>query len=666
MGRAGSAGDATMTSRHDASARAAELEAELRRHKKLYYDGTPEISDAEYDALEAELESVYEISPDVRPDQSVLDEVGAPVGELFSAVRHAHPMLSLDKVHTDDDTAAFLAKFPGKRFLVTHKFDGTSLSLTYKGGRLVQAATRGDGEVGEDVTVNVKGMRGVPEQLSTPVDVEVRGEVVMLKSDFNAYNTSHTDNPLKNPRNAAAGTLRAKDRAAVADRPLTFMAFDALGNGDLPRKTAEAILSLGFRMGDYIESDDPKLIQRFIDEIDEKRPRLDYDIDGVVIRLADRDEYDAAGQTGHHPKGAVARKLAAEIGETTLLSVTWQVGKTGLIAPVAEIQPLFLAGTTINRATLHNRSVISERGIRVGQRIQIKRAGDVIPFVIGPVPGEESKGQEIPPPPACPSCGGHVIEGPSQVLICQNSEGCPAQALRRLIHWASRAGADIDAIGESWIEKFSQAGILSKPSDFYRLDKQTLLGFDRMGEKLAEKMLASIEQSKSVGLRRALIGWSIPMCSEGTAKRLCRAGYESVEQVAAAREDELIQVEDIGPIVAKSIRTFFSEPATQTEIKDLRSLGVSLDVRDEDKPVKIDAASAGPFYGKAVVITGTLSVGRKEFQTLLESHGAKASGSISAKTDYLIAGENAGSKLKKAESLGVAVLTEQQARDMLP
>jgi DNA ligase (NAD+) len=295
----------------------------------------------------------------------------------------------------------------------------------------------------------------------------------------------------------------------------------------------------------------------------------------------------------------------------------------------------------------------------------IKRAGDVIPYVIGPVEGEEQVGEPIAPPASCPSCGGHLIEGSSQVLICENSQGCPAQALRRLIHWASRAGADIDAIGESWIEKFSQAGILTRPSDFYRLDKDRLLSFERMGERLADKMLASIEGSKGVGLRRALIGWSIPMCSEGTAKRLCRAGYQSVEQVAAASEEELIQVEDVGPVVAKSIKTFFSEAATQQEIKDLRSLGVSLDVRDEDKPVVVDAAAAGPFYGKAVVITGTLSVGRKEFQTLLESHGAKASGSISAKTDYLIAGENAGSKLKKAASLGVATLTEDEARAML-
>jgi DNA ligase (NAD+) len=649
------------------SPRTAELEVELRRHKKLYYDGTPEITDAEYDALESELESLYDFDPSARPDESVLDEVGAPVGELFDPVRHDHPMLSLNKVHNNADLDKFLASFKGKSFLATHKFDGTSASLTYKAGKLVRAATRGDGEVGEDVTKNVIGMKGVPSTLPLAVDVEVRGEVVMLKSDFNSYNAARPEAALKNPRNAAAGTLRAKDRAAVADRPLTFMAFDVIGSSELPSETAEAIKFLGFELGSFVKHTDPAAIFAFITETDEKRQSYDYDLDGVVIRLADRREYEAAGATGHHPKGAIAYKLAAEIGETTLLSVTWQVGKTGVVAPVAEIVPLFLAGTTISRATLHNLSIISERQIKEGQRIQIKRAGDVIPYVIGPVAGEESKGTEIHIPSACPSCGGALILGSSQVVICANTQGCPAQALRRLIHWASRAAADIDAIGESWIEKFYEAGILNTPSDFYKLTRETLLGFDRMGDRLADKMIASIETSKGIGLRKCLIGWSIPMCSEGTAKRLCRNGYESVEQVAGATEAQLIEVEDVGPVVAHSIVTFFSKKAIKEEITLLRSQGVSLDVRPEDKPVLLSSqeAASQPFFGKAVVITGTLTVGRKDFQTLVESKGAKASGSISAKTDYLIVGENAGSKLAKAESLGVAVLTEAQAREMM-
>lgn len=647
--------------------RAASLEEELRRHKKLYYDGSPEITDAEYDALEAELNALYELDPDRRPDNSVLDEVGAPVGELFDPVRHAHPMLSLDKVHSDADLDKFLSGFPGKTYLATHKFDGTSLSLTYKAGKLTLAATRGDGEVGEDVTRNVDGMKGLPKQLPVAIDCEVRGEVVMLKSDFDAYNAAHPDNQLKNPRNAAAGTLRAKDRKKVADRPLAFMAFDVLAGNELPDDTDEAIKTLGFSLGHYVKSDDPAEIQGFVAATERDRASFDYDLDGVVIRLANRRQYEAAGQTGHHPKGAVARKLTAEVGETTLLSVTWQIGKTGVIAPVAEIQPLFLAGTTISRATLHNLSVIAEKQIKVGQRIQIKRAGDVIPFVIGPVPGEEGKGTTIEPPKSCPSCGGALVENSSGVVLCENTQGCPAQALRRLIHWASRAAADIDAIGESWIERFYEEGILSKPSDFYRLTGEQLLGFERMGERLADKMLASIDASRQVGMRKAIIGWSIPMCSEGTAKRLCRNGYESVEQVAAASEEDLVEVEDVGPVVAHSIVTFFSSQDTKDEVAALRSLGVSLDVRPEDKPVKLsaDEAAASPFFGKSVVITGTLTVGRKEFQTLVEAKGAKASGSISAKTDYLIVGENAGSKLAKAESLGVKVLTEDEARKLL-
>ena len=649
---------------------AIELQATLRRHKELYYNEQPEISDAEYDALEEQLRALVEANPSIADEITVLDQVGAAASNLFSDVRHAAPMLSLDKVHDDPALAKFLAKFEDARFALWPKFDGASLSVRYENGKLVQAATRGDGRVGDDITANVAEIKNLPSKLDSAIDCEVRGEVVMLKSDFATYNAAHPEKPLVNTRNAAAGTLRAKTRSKVADRPLTFYPFDLVGSEATEGKTlADELTGLGFHVEGYTEVSSVDEVNNYVAELESKRDSLDYDVDGVVIKLADRAAYEAAGSTSHHPRGAVARKLAAEIGETELLEVIWQVGKSGINAPVADINPVFVAGTTIRRASLHNLAMIAERDIRIGDRIQIKRAGDVIPHVIGPVDTSKRSGSEtsIERPTSCASCAGPLVEeGESRILRCENVQGCPAQLLRRLIHWAGRSAADIDAVGEKWIAKLVEAGLLSKPSDFYALDSEQLIAAfdgDGMGKRLAEKMVASIETSKSVGLRRTIIGWSIPFASEGTAVRLCRAGYESIEQVAAATVAELEQIEDVGPVVAESLNTFLNLPATQAEITALRAKGVSLDVAAEDVPVEVAADAA--FTDKKVVITGTLSVGRNDFKKVLEAAGAKVSSSISKNTDYLVAGESAGSKLTKAEDLGVAVLTEAEARAMI-
>jgi DNA ligase (NAD+) len=658
-----------------------ELADELRRHKQLYYNAAPQITDEEYDALEAELVDLEAAYPELKEEDSPTDLVGAPAEtSLFDPVRHERAMASLAKAFTAEELEAFFARFPGERLALMPKFDGTSLSLLYEGGRLVRAATRGDGEIGEDVTANVAGMKGVPETMPSDVDVEVRGEVVMAKSDFDAYNAANPGKPLKNTRNAAAGTLRAKDRAKVADRPLTFIAFSyhVLSGGELPGCDSASLEGFGFRTERYEETDDVEAVAAYIEAAKADRASLDYDIDGVVIRLADAHVFADAGETGHHPKGAVAFKLPAELGETALVDVLWQVGKSGIVAPVAAIQPVFLAGTTIGRATLHNMAMIDEKGIMIGDRIQIRRAGDVIPHVDGVAPGFQRSGNERPivPPAACPSCGGSLVEiGSSRVLQCQNAQGCSAQQTRRLIHWASRSASDIDAIGQSWIDRLGESGMLRRPSDFYRITEEQLLALDGdgMGERLAEKMVESITAAKNVGLRKALVGFSIPLCSEGTAKRLCRAGYASVEQVAGASQQELENVEDIGPAVAASIVSFFSDPAMVAELADLRALGVNLDVLPDDAPVVIDIAAAGgkepPFYGKAVCITGKLTVDRGAFQKLVEKEGAKAVSGVSAKTDFLIAGPDiiaqGSSKLKNAEKFGVTVLTEDEARAML-
>lgn len=641
---------------------AQDLREKISRHRDLYYNGEAQISDGEYDALEAELRQIESDHPHLA--DGTLEEVGAVPGQNFPPARHDPPMLSLDKVYSPEELQGFIDRHPDQGFALWPKFDGVSLSLLYRDGVLERAATRGDGRVGEEITGNVRALvAGVPETLSEDWSGEVRGEVLMLRADWEAYNKMNPGDELANPRNATSGTLRAKDPAKVADRKLTFFAYDLVDED--ASDPVETLPRIGFPLEGYSEAATGEEIIRRIEEAEAGRDSLPYEIDGIVCRLRDRGAYEQAGYTGHHPRGAVAYKLRAEEGESLLESVTWQVGKSGIIAPVGEITPVFLAGTTIRRVTLHNLEVIAEKKVRTGERIILKRAGDVIPHIIGPAPGA-SGGKEIKPPVACPSCSGPVVEeGESRILRCENVQGCPAQKARRLIHWASRAAADIDAIGQSWIEKMIDADLLDHPSDFYRLDVKTLTETfegEGMGQRLAERMISSIDSSRSVGMRRAIIGWSIPFASTGTAERLCRAGYSSVEEVARASRDELLEVEDVGKVVAGSLLDFFSTPVAKDEIKALRDLGVSLDVAEEDKPVE---ASETGLTGKTVVMTGTLSVPRSEFKKTLEAGGAKVTGSITSKTDFLVCGEGGGSKRTKAENLGVEIIDEDRALELL-
>ena len=649
-----------------------ELEDLVRRHSLLYYAGEPEISDPEFDALWNELLALEAEHPDLKSADTPTEQISDGLSTLFEPVRHEHPMLSLDKAHSDEEIQAFLARFPGQAMAAAIKFDGVSGSARYENGRLASFATRGDGEIGEDVTVNVRGMKNLPDELTEPVSCEIRGEVVMLHSDFDAYNSAHEDKPLVNPRNAAAGTLRAKDRAKVADRPLTFEPFDLIEDG-VTHDPMDRVRALGLDVEVTIQTDDPDAVLAFMHRIEAERQDFDFDLDGVVIRLADRTAFEAAGSTAHHPRGAIAWKPAALRGESRIDAVLWQVGKTGRVAPVAVIEPIFLAGTTIRRATLHNISVIAERDIRVGDRVTLYRAGDVIPYVEGPVvSARDGSEQPIEAPTQCPSCGTQLIEiGESRLLQCENTLGCPAQTLARLSYWASRAAADIDAIGTRWIERFIDADLLSTPADFYgplhemlvaeleRLsaDRKAAATFEGMGVKLVEKMIASIDSSKDVGLRKALVGWAIPLSSDGAAKRLCHAGYESPEQIAAATAEDLIEVEDIGPASAESIVTFFSLPPTLEQIARLRSYGVNLDVLDVDRPVAVDSSS--PLAGKTVVISGSLeALDRKAAQAAVERAGGKAAGSVSKRTSLLVAGPSAGSKVARAQELGILIIDE--------
>lgn len=645
-----------------------ELEQEVRKHSELYYAGKDVISDAEFDALWERLVALEAEHPELANPDSPTRKLyeGASLG---APAEHEVPMLSLAKAYDDEAIGKWLARFPGQALMLTPKFDGVSLSLRYEDGELVRAATRGDGRTGDDITFNIRRLRvrGLPRMLARPVSCEVRGEVVMRRSDFDAYNAAHPDAPLANPRNAVAGTLGSKDHEKTRDRFLSFFAFDLLGQKS-SRQGLDELTELGFEAERAVAvpaDNQVEGIMRYIEQIEEQRNSLDYDIDGVVMRVDDQEVYRQAGANGHHNRAALAFKLAPEEVVTTVIDLEWQVGKSGIQAPVLHVSPVLVAGATVGKATAHNFKMLREKDIRIGDRVVVVRRGDVIPHVERVENPSKRSGdeREIVMPTACVSCGGELeIDGESEILRCNNISGCSAQQVRRLIHWASRDAADIDAVGQTWIETFAEAGKVTRVDDFYRLTAEDLTGFDRMGQRLAEKMLASIEQSKELGMRRALIGWSIPFCSAGTAKRLCWAGFASVEQVMDATKEQLEAVPDVGSVVADSIRRFFDRPDTRDMVIQLRKLGVNLDRKAEDEPV-LDAT--GPLAGKKVVLTGTLSVDRKAMARRLEAAGAKVSSSVSKNTDYVIAGEDAGEKLTKAQKLGVEVLDEQQAEALL-
>lgn len=640
--------------------------------RDAYYRGSPLVADAEYDAIEDELRGLIEAHPDLAPDPNPLEQVGAPA-VLHAPIRHSRPMLSLEKATTPDQVAAFFDRFPGQSVVVMPKLDGLSLALVFEDGRLVRAVTRGDGTTGDDVTVLVRALvDGVPDRIDVPGRVEVRGEAVMLRSTFLAYNTAHPDKPLINPRNAAAGTLRAKDPATVAERRLRFFGFDLdTSAGGAAADLAEGLRALGIAGAQMRVCADAEQAQAAITVIEQGRNDLDYDIDGAVLRLADRDAYAAAGTRSNSPRGALAFKFAAEEKTTLLNEVIWDVGKTGKIVPVAWLEPVFVGGTTVTKATLANQQVIRARDIKVGDTVLVRRAGDVIPFVAGVLDASKRTGaeREIVPPTGCPSCGQPVIEqGNSRELFCTNV-ACPAQTVRRLIHWASRPAADIEAFGQVWIERLAEAGILERPSDFYTLTTERLLEFDRIGETSAARMIDSVDAARRVGLRRALIGLAIPMASEGTAARLARAGFRSLEEVADAGEERLVAVEDIGPKVAASLVEHLTR--LRSELERLRAAGVSLDVLDEDLPPVV--AAGAPLDGKTVVITGAISdprsgekVARPTFQRLCERAGATVASSVSANTDLLVTGAGVGeSKLAKAAKLGVEVADQEKIWNLL-
>jgi DNA ligase (NAD+) len=652
----------------DPADRIAELSAEVRRLNDEYYGtGETAIPDADYDAIKDELAALVAKHPELEPADSPLDKVNAPEQLAGPTIRHARPMLSLAKATTEEAIRTFCARFEGQAFRVSEKLDGLSLSIVYEDGRLDYVATRGTGTIGELVTDKAAHvLPELPRRIRRRGRVEVRGEALMRRSTWEAYNAAHPDKPLTNPRNGAAGTLMQKDprAAAEAGRLLTFFAFGAeLADG---RPIDPERFGITLAPQEVVRTADEVI--EAIHRIGERRAGLDYDIDGAVVRLHDPAAFEAAGFNSAEPRGAIAFKYPPEEKLTKLLSVSWQVGKVGRVAPIAKVAPVFVGGVTVENITLHNARLIRERDLRIGDTIAVVRRGDVIPFA-GRSIAEDRDGSEqvIEPPTHCPSCGTELeIRGTGEERWCPNLQ-CPAQVARRLMHWASRPAADMEGVGDVWIEKLADDGILKARSDFYtKITTELLTGYERMGEVSARNMVDSIERSKGIGLRRALIGLAIPMASDGTAKRLTLAGFQTLEAVAEATVEELVAIKDIGPKVAESVVAFFERPDVAEEIRALRRAGVDLDVHDEDKPVDVAAAGDSPLKGKTVVITGAFTdprsgakVSRPEVTRLVEQAAATATSSVSDNTDYLLAGANTGaSKTAKADRLGVAVVDQ--------
>ncbi len=664
--------------------RAEALRKALNEHAYRYYVlDEPVISDAEYDRLYRELEQLEQRYPELITPDSPTQRVGDKPLEGFKQVRHEIPMLSLGNVFDEDELRAWdkrvreLTGLEEVEYSAEPKLDGLAISLMYENGQLVQAATRGDGTTGEDVTANVRTIKAIPLRLRTdkpPARLEVRGEVIMPRSGFEAYNQwarEHGEKEFANPRNAAAGSLRQLDPRKTAGRPLSFFAYSmgvAEGVPDFNKhsQVLEWFKTLGIPVNPLNRV--VKGYQGMLDYyrwMQSIRDDLDYDIDGVVFKVNDLALQEKLGYATKSPRWAIAHKFPAEEATTTVWAIDVQVGRTGSITPVARLEPVKVGGVTVTNATLHNEDEVRRKDIRVGDTVIVRRAGDVIPEVVRVVGEKRPEGtQPFTMPQRCPVCDS-VLERPEgeAVTRCPAGLSCDAQFKEALKHFVSRKAMDIEGLGEKLIEQLVDAGLLKNPADIYRLNKEQLANLERMGEKSAENVLKAIEKSKYTTLPRFLYALGIREVGEATSQNLARH-FKNLDAIRNASIDELQQVPDVGPVVAEHIYHFFRNPKNQRVIDELLAQGIHWPEipDDEDKPK--------PLAGKNIVLTGSLaSMSRSEAKSALQALGAKVTGSVSKNTDMVIAGDKAGSKLAKAEQLGVPVKDEhwlleqiQQAR----
>ena len=652
--------------------RAEELRVIIEKNNRLYYDqDAPELEDFEYDALNRELKQIEAEYPELVTASSPTQHVGGTASSKFSKVTHAVKMESLQDAFSFDELREFDTRVreAGIRpeYVVEAKIDGLSVSLEYRMGQLVRGSTRGDGVVGEDVTENIMTIKDIPHELPDAPDfLEVRGEVYMPKKVFAKLNEQREEDgkaPFANPRNAAAGSLRQLDSKLCAERRLDIFIFNLqYSDATLPDShadTLDLLQSWGFHVSPEFRrcADMDECVKR-IDEIGEMRSRLPFDIDGAVVKIDSRAMRASLGEVGSLPRWAVAYKYPPETVRTRLKGITVMVGRTGVLTPRAELEPVKLAGSSVAYATLHNEDFIREKGVKVGDFVFLRKAGDIIPEIVG-VDTDARDGSEVPfeMPKVCPSCGGPVTreEGESAVR-CTNAD-CPAQLVRNMAHFVSRPAMNIETLGESVVSKLIDAGLVHNVADLYYLKKDELAALEGLGEKSAENILASLEKSKSKSLASLLTALGIRHIGEKAARGLA-LHFGSVEALMNADAEALCSVPDIGPESAASVINYFSEPSNREIMKRLEDAGVNTVMKSD----VIDDSLAG----KTLVVTGTMrTMKRDETEELIRRHGGKAAGSVSKKTDYLIAGEAAGSKLTKAQSLGVTVLTEEEFLGML-
>ncbi len=657
------------------------LRREIERHNHLYYVlDAPEIPDTEWDAMFAELQSLEAAHPELVTPDSPTQRVGARPAEGFAEVTHRVPMLSLANAFTDEDVAAFDRRCregldaAAVEYSCELKFDGLAVSLAYEGGVLVRGATRGDGETGEDVTANLRTVKAIPLRLRAsrpPKLIEVRGEVLMLRRDFEAYNErarAAGEKVLVNPRNGAAGGLRQLDPALTAKRRLSFFAY-GLGAHDgwsVPPTHAgllEALGELGFPVAKErrVVTGEAGLVA-FYREVGAKRDRLPCDIDGVVYKVNARAQQETLGYVARAPRWAIAHKFPAEEAATELLDIGIQVGRTGAITPVARLAPVFVGGTTVSNATLHNEDEVRRKDVWRRDTVVVRRAGDVIPEVARvSKPGPREKSDWFEMPAACPECGSAIarLEGEA-VARCTGGLFCPAQRKASLLHFASRRAMDIEGLGDKLVDQLVDAGLVRTPADLYRLGLPQLASLERMAEKSASNVLAAIDASRDATLGRFVFALGIRHVGEVTAKDLARH-FGNLDALMAADAGALQAAPDVGPVVAESVARFFAEPHNREVIAELRAAGVRW---PEGEPAR--AATGGPFAGKIVVLTGTLSeMTRDEAKERIEAAGGRVTGSVSKKSDFVVAGAEAGSKLDRARELGVEVLDEARFRAML-
>lgn len=653
------------------------LERELEKHARLYYElDAPVIEDSAYDRMFEALKRLEAEYPELASPTSPTHRVGGRVSQRFEKVRHSVPMGSLTDVFNEEELLAFGAKleeeFGPCEYVTEMKIDGLSVSLEYEHGVFVRGATRGDGIFGEDVTQNLRTIRSLPLKLKDSASqLIVRGEVYMPKQVFAALNMSREEQgrtPFANPRNAAAGSLRQLDSSLCAARKLELFVFnlqeyehdDPARRFSTHAETLEYLNSCGFTVSPVRETAvGMERAAETIRRIGEMRTSLGYDIDGAVVKVNDLSLRKAIGETASVPKWAVAFKYPPETAETTLTDIVVQVGRTGVLTPKALLDPVRVAGSTVSQATLHNEDYIASRGIRIGDRVLVRKAGDIIPEVIGPLPDKRNGSErEFSMPAVCPSCGEPVTREEGEAAVRCGNASCPAQLERTLTHFASRDAMNIEGLGESTVRTLLNAGLIHDAADLYSLKTADLAPLEGFAEKSASNLIASIERSKAAPLSKFLYALGIRHIGEKTAELLAES-FGSLDTLAQATEEQLCAVDEVGPESAAAVVSFFARGSTARLLERLNAAGVGLTTAEK-------RASGGALAGKTVVVTGTLpTLSRSGAEALIRAHGGKAAGSVSKKTSLVLCGENPGSKLTKANELGIPVVDESAFLAML-